>query len=63
MFTSSPSDQLAVAHERGRRLRVEAQAERVRGTSPARRALATTLRRAAHRLDRASLVRVPASQS
>ena len=63
MLTSDPLEVLAVAHERGRRLRAEAVAERLRGTSGTRRALALSLRRAADRLDPASFNRRPASQS
>jgi hypothetical protein len=51
MLINNPFDDLAVAHTRGRRLRAEAAAERFRGTSRPRRALAETLRRAANRLD------------
>ncbi len=58
MFTSDPLDALAVAHERGRRLRAEAAAERLRGAPGTRRALAVTLRRAADRLDPAPLARM-----
>jgi len=57
MFTSDPLDALVVAHERGRQLRAEAAAERLRGTSATRRALAVSLRRAADRLDPAPLAR------
>ena len=51
MLINDPFDDLAVAHTRGRRLRAEAAAERLRSTSRPRRALAETLRRAADRLD------------
>lgn len=51
MLINDPFDDLAVAHSRGRRLRAEAAAERLRGTSRPRRALAEKLRRAADRLD------------
>ena len=60
MFTSHPLDALVVAHERGRQLCAEAAAERLRGTSGTRRALALFLRRAADRLDPAPLARRPA---
>ncbi len=42
---------LAMADERGRRLRAEAAAERLRGRSRVRHALADSLRRAADRLE------------
>jgi hypothetical protein len=57
MFTSDPLDALVVAHERSRRLRAEAAAERLRDTSSIRRALAVSLRRAADRLDPTPLAR------
>ncbi len=57
MFTSDPLNTLVVAHERGRRLRAEAAAERLRDTSGTRRALAVSLRRTADRLDPAPLAR------
>lgn len=57
MFTGDPFAALAVAHQRGRRLRAEAAAERLRGASGTRRALAVSLRRAADRLDPAPLAR------
>jgi hypothetical protein len=57
MFTGDPLDALVVAHERGRELRAEAAAERLRGTSRTRRAIAVSLRRAADRLDLAPLAR------
>ena len=60
MFTSNPLDALAVAHAHGRELRAEAAAERLRGTSSARRAVAVSLRRAADRLDPAALAPRPA---
>jgi hypothetical protein len=62
MFTTDARDALVVAHEHGRRLRAEAAAERLCAASGTRRALAASLRRAADRLDRAPLRRVPASQ-
>jgi len=55
MFTGDPVDLLVVAHERGRQLRADAAAERLRGTSGTRRVLAASLRRAADRLDPAQL--------
>jgi len=55
--TKLTSDPLDVAHERGRRLRAEAAAERLRGTSRTRHVLAASLRRAADRLDPAPLAR------
>lgn len=58
MFITDPIDALAVAHERGNRLRAEAEAERmIRGPSGTRRALAAALRRAADRLDPAAFTR------
>jgi hypothetical protein len=60
MSTLDPLDALFLAHERGRRLRAEAAAERLRSTSGTRRALAVSLRRAADRLDPAPLARRPA---
>jgi hypothetical protein len=51
MLTTDPVDALAVAHERGRRLRGEATAERLCGTSGTRQTLAVLLRRAADRVD------------
>ncbi|HYT51746.1 MAG TPA: hypothetical protein VEL10_06045 [Gaiellaceae bacterium] len=57
MFTNDPLDALVAAHERARQLRAEAAAERLRGTSGTRRALAVSLRRAADRLDPAPLGR------
>lgn len=62
MSISDSFDALAVAHDRGRRLRAEAAAERLRGTSRARNALAMFLRRAAERLDPAPLARRPVSR-
>jgi hypothetical protein len=59
MFTSDPANALVVAHTRGRELRAEAAAERLCGTSGARRALAVFLRRAANRLDPAALAAGP----
>jgi hypothetical protein len=63
MLTSDPLEFLALAHGRGRRLRAEAAAERLRGTSGTRRKLAVSLRRAADRLDPAPYANRPASQS
>jgi hypothetical protein len=60
MFTSDPVGALAVAHERGRLLRGEAAAERLRGPSAMRRALALLLRHAADRLDPAPRAAAPA---
>lgn len=60
MIGTDPRDALVVAYERGRRLRAEAAAERLRGTSGTRRSLAGSLRRAADRLDPAPLARRPA---
>jgi hypothetical protein len=57
MLTSDPYDALVVAHERGRRLRADAAAERLCGSSGTRRALAVSLRGAADRLDPAPLAR------
>jgi hypothetical protein len=51
MLITDPLDQLAVAHARGRGLRAEAAAERLRDISRTRRAIAGSLRRAADRLD------------
>ena len=51
MLIMHPLDALAVAHERGRELHAEATAERLRGTSRTRRALAVSLRRAADLVD------------
>jgi hypothetical protein len=62
MLTNDPRAALALAHQRSIHLRAEAAAERLRGSSPARRALAESLRRAADRLERAPLARRPASQ-
>jgi hypothetical protein len=57
MFPSDPRDALVLAHGRAHRLREEAAAEHLhlRGASAARRALAASLRRAAHQLDPAPL--------
>jgi hypothetical protein len=63
MFTSDSHGALALAHERGRHLRTEAEADRLRGTSQRRPALAASLRRAADRLESASLAGRPAAQS
>lgn len=60
MITLDPHDALVAAHEHGRRLRAEAAAERLRGPSATRRALALSLLRAANRLDPASLAAGPA---
>jgi hypothetical protein len=52
MCITNPTDALLIAHERGDRLRAEAEAERLfPGRSTARRALAASLRRVADRLD------------
>ena len=51
MFPSDAHDVLLLAHERARQLREEAAADRLRGASVTRRALAASLRRAADRLD------------
>lgn len=48
-------DQMALAHERGRRLQAEAAAERLSAPSRSRRALAASFRRVADRLDPAPL--------
>jgi len=50
-----PHDDLDVLDRRGRELRAEAEAERGRGVSPARHALAGALRWTANRLDPARL--------
>jgi hypothetical protein len=56
MSITDPRDALVIAHEHGRRLRAEAEAERLfRGRSGARRAVAASLRRIADRLDPAPL--------
>ncbi|HEV8249286.1 MAG TPA: hypothetical protein VGQ15_04890 [Gaiellaceae bacterium] len=55
LLIPDPRDHLAVAHERGRRLRSEAAAERMSAPLGPRRALAASLRRAADRLDPAPL--------
>jgi hypothetical protein len=60
MFTPHPLDALVLAEEHGRSLRADAAAERFRGASPMRTAVATSLRRLADRLDPGSLVRQPA---
>ena len=60
MFTPHPLDALVLAHERGRRLRAEAEAERLGGASAMRSTVAAALRRAADRLDPGTLVRQPA---
>ena len=59
MFIPHPRDALVLAHERGRRLRADAAAERFRRPSAVRGAIAVWLRRAADRLDRSALVRQP----
>ena len=51
MLMTNPDDALVVANERGRRLREEAAAERVRRDAGTRRTLAASLRRLADRLD------------
>ena len=51
MLNDHPDDALDVADERGRRLREEAAAERVRRDAGTRRTLAASLRRLADRLD------------
>jgi hypothetical protein len=60
MFTSNHLSALMVAQERGRRLRAEAAAERLRGSRRTRHALVMSLRRAADLLDSASLSPRPA---
>jgi hypothetical protein len=60
MLTSHPRDALVLAQERARRLREETAADDLRPASGTRRALATSLRRAANRLDPAPLARVEA---
>jgi hypothetical protein len=55
MFTSDPRDALVLAHEHARHLHAETAAERLRGASGTRHALAAFLRRAANRLDPAPL--------
>jgi hypothetical protein len=54
-----PVHDLDLVHQRGRELRAEAAAERLRGVSPARHAIAVALRRAADRLDPARLAPRP----
>lgn len=57
MFTlTDPHELLAVAHERVDRLHAEADVERLFRSSPTRRALASTLCRAADRIDRTPTV-------
>jgi hypothetical protein len=51
MFTTDPREALVLAHERGRHLRAETAAERLRRASATRRVLAASLRRAADRVD------------
>ena len=55
LHTLDVHDQLALADERGRRLQAEAAAERMSAPSRPRRALASSLRRVANRLDPAPL--------
>jgi len=55
MLSSSAQDVLAVAHQRGNRLREESAAQRFRRPSRSRAALAASLRRVADHLDRAPL--------
>jgi hypothetical protein len=62
MFTTNPFDALVVADQRGRELHAAAAAERLSGAPATRRALATTLRWAADRLEPAPLMRRPANQ-
>jgi hypothetical protein len=50
-----PHNDLDLVHRRGQELRAEAAAERTRGVSPARHALADALRWTANRLDPARL--------
>ena len=59
MFTGDPLGALVAAHDRGRVLRAEAAAERLREPSSMRRAVAETLRRAADRLEPAPLAHRP----
>jgi hypothetical protein len=51
MITTDPRDTLAVFEQRARELHAGAEAERLRGPSAARRAIAGSLRRVADRLD------------
>ena len=60
MFTPHPLDALVLAHEHGRRLRAEADAERLGGAWTMRGAVAVWLRSAADRVDPGSLVQQPA---
>jgi hypothetical protein len=62
MFTTDPLDALVLARQHGRRLHAQAAAERLRGASTIRTAVAASLRRAADRLDPAPRARRPASQ-
>ena len=55
LYIPDAHDQLALAHERGRRLQADAAAERMFAPSRSRRALAASLRRVADRLDPAPL--------
>jgi hypothetical protein len=55
MLTNDPHDALGTAHERAQRLHAEAAAERLRGSSRTRRALAVFLRHAADRLEAPAL--------
>ena len=54
-----PVHDLGLVHQRGRELRAEAEAERWRGISPARHAIAVALRRAADRLEQRRLAPRP----
>ena len=60
MLNVHPHDALDLADDRGRRLREEAAAERVRRAGGTRRAVATSLRRLANRLDPAPFAPRPA---
>lgn len=60
MFTSDPTDALAVAHSRGRRLRDERAAERFRRASRRGSTLAALLRRAADHLEPTPVAHRPA---
>jgi hypothetical protein len=51
MLTSDPRDLLLVTREHSRHLRDEASAERLRRTTGTRRALASSLRQLADRID------------
>ena len=63
MLTIDPLDTLQLTRERGRHLRAEAAAERLRPAPETRRSLAAALRRAADLLDSAPLAARPAGQS